>query len=132
MRLLTDRSWLRDEDWVTQNATIYRAAWYLTCYEMPASQGADVQTAVRDLPWGARAVLQSRPWTALPPDVEKGAVRPRCLVLSRADATVLVKAFGGDIAVGTANVFPTGLPEPATPYSVHALTPDGTSGAHGD
>ena len=31
--LLLDRSWLPDEYWVTENPSIYRAPWYLTCYE---------------------------------------------------------------------------------------------------
>ena len=48
------------------------------------------------------------------------------------DATVLVEALGGDISVGWAIVFPEGLGGPARGFSVHALMPDGTSGAHGD
>ena len=129
--LLIDRSWLPDEDWVTESPSIYRAAWYLTCYEA-GRHGADVQAAVRDLPTGARDVLESRVWTALPPDTDKGVVRSQCVVLSRADATVLVEALGGDITVGQADVFPEGLGGPASQFSVHALMPDGASGAHGD
>ena len=94
---------------MTENPSIYRAAWYLTCYEMGGSHGIDVQAAVRDLPSGARDVLESRVWTALPPGGAglhwQQAVRSRCMVLSRADATVLVEALGGDITVGTAIVF---------------------------
>lgn len=63
---------------MTEAATVYRAAWYLTCYEMPASGGADVQTAVRTLPSGARAVLRSRGWAVLPPDDEGGVVGAWC------------------------------------------------------
>lgn len=130
VRLLMDRSWLSEEDWVAEAATAYRAVWYLTCYETPASGSADSQAAVGTLPSGARAVLRSREWAVLPPGDDGRVVR--CVILSRADATVLVDALGGDISVGKANVFPEGLPGPAAPFSVHALMPDGTSGAHGD
>lgn len=145
VRLLIDRSWLPDEDWVTESASIYRAkdwvtespsiyraAWYLTCYEMRGRHGPDVEAAVRDLPSGARDVLESRGWTPLPSDPESGVLRSLCVVLSRADATVLVEALGGDITVGKAHVFKGGLGGPARHFSVHALMPDGTSGAHGD
>ncbi len=139
VRLLIDRSWLPAEDWVTEDASIYRAAWYLTCYEMGGNPGIDVQAAVRDLPSGARDVLESRVWTALPPvrllrspNSAPQAVRYRCMVLSRAEATVLVEALGGDITVGTAIAFPRDVGLPDRRFSVHALMPDGTSGAHGD
>lgn len=133
VRLLTDLSWLPDEEWVRETPSIYRAAWYLTCYEMRgAAHGVDVQAAVRDLPSGASEVLESLEWTALPPDAETGVVRSQCVVVSRADATVLAEALGGDIAAGDANVFPMGLDGAGRQFSVHALMPDGTSGAHGD
>jgi hypothetical protein len=54
------------------------------------------------------------------------------VVLSRADANELVEALGGDIAEGTAIVFQPGLGGKARQFSVFALMPDGTSGAHGD
>ena len=50
---------------------------------------------------------EARVWTALPPDVAKGVARSRCVVLSRADAAVLVRALDGDITMGTAVVFPS-------------------------
>jgi len=135
VKLLIDRSWLSDEDWVTEDASIYRAAWYATCYEQ-ADDGVDVQAAVSDLPSGARDVLESRVWTPIPPEAEKSVVRTHCLVLSRADATGLVTALDGDITSGKAIAFPENLPVNswghASPFSVHALMPDGTSGAHGD
>ena len=81
---------------------VYRAAWYLTCYGW-SRPGDDVRAAVRDLPTGARDVLESRGWTAFP-RTGQGEIAT-CVVLSRADATVLVEALGGDITVGTANVF---------------------------
>jgi hypothetical protein len=130
--LLTDLSWLPDEEWEAERRSIYRAAWYLTCYDMRGVDGVDVQAAVQRLPSGARHVLEPRVWTALPPDPAKGVVRPECVVLSRADATVLADSLGGDIADGRANVFVGGLPGSARQFSVHALMPDGTSGAHGD
>ena len=132
--LLLDRSWLPDEYWVTESPSIYRAAWYLTCYEVDGRHGDDVEAAVRDLPTGARDVLESRVWTALPPDTDKGVTQSQCVVLSRADATVLVEALGGDLTVGQADVFAfsSGLGGPASQFSVHALMPDGASGAHGD
>ena len=137
--LLLDRSWLPDEYRVTESPSIYRAPWYLTCYEMLGSRGVDVVAAVRDLPSGARDVLDSRAWTALPPvrelrspDSAPVAVPYQCMVLSRADATMLVEALGGDITVGTAHAFWRGSDGPASQFSVHALMPDGTSGAHGD
>ena len=131
VRLLIDRSWLPEEDWVTEAATVYRAAWYLTCYEAPASGGTDVQTAVRTLPSGARAVLEPRVWTVLPPGDDGGVVR--CVVLSRTDATVLADALGGDISGGEAIVIDRDVQgPPAAGFGVYALMPDGTSGAHGD
>ncbi len=132
VRLLTDLSWLPDEKWVRETPSIYRAAWYLTCYEMRGADGVDVHAAVRDLPPGASEVLESLEWTALPPDAETGVVRSQCVVVSRADATVLAEALGGDIAAGKANVFPMGLDGAGRQFSVHALMPDGTSGEHGD
>ena len=67
--------------------------------------------------------------TALPPDVAKGVPRAECVVLSRAAATVLAEALGGDITVGTANAFPTGLGGHARQFAVHARMADGTSRA---
>ena len=141
VRLLVDLSWIPDHVWVTEDPSVYRAAWYVTCYE-ERGDGVDLQAAVRDLPSRARDVLESRVWTALPSvrefrgigeaGPEQVSVRYQCVVLSRADATVLVEALGGDISVGTADVFPMGLGGPARRFSVHALMPDGTSGAHGD
>jgi len=130
--LLLDQSWLPEEYRVTESPSIYRAPWYLTCYEVDGRHGDDVEAAVRDLPTGARDVLESRVWTALPPDEARGMTQSQCVVLSRADATVLVEALGGDIAVGTAIAFWRGSDGPASQFSVHALMPDGTSGAHGD
>jgi hypothetical protein len=130
--LLLDRSWLPEEYRVTESPSIYRAPWYLTCYEADGRHGDDVEAAVRDLPTGAGDVLESRVWTALPPDTDKGVTRSQCVVLNRADATVLVDALGGDLSVGTAIAFSSGLSGPASQFSVHALMPDGTSGAHGD
>jgi len=138
VRLLIDLSWIPDEDWVTENPSIYRAAWYLTCYDKPGSDGLDVHAAVSNLPSDARDVLESRVWAAnraliaRAPDAEEVVVRYLCVVLSRTDATMLVEALGGDITVGTANVLLRGLDGPAGRFSVHALMPDGTSGAHGD
>ena len=120
------------KDWVTETPSIYRAAWYLTCYERQTSGADHVRDAVRGLPAGARDVLESRTWTVLPPD--PGGWGPeRCLVLSRADAGVLAQALGGDLDVGKAQVF--GWPDdPPSPRGFHifALMPDGISGAHGD
>ena len=130
--LLIDPSWLADDEWVTESPSIYRAAWYLTCYDVGGSHGDDVVAAVRGLPSGAREVLDSRVWTTIAPGSDEGDRPSQCVVLSRADAAVLVTALGGDITVGTANVFPRGLGGPAREFSVHALMPDGTSGAHGD
>jgi hypothetical protein len=139
VRLLIDLSWIPDDEWVTEDPSIYGAAWYLTCYERQGSNDIDVHAAVSNLPSDARDVLESRVWTvnqapiARAPDAEEDVVRYECVVLSRPDATVLVEALGGDITVGTANVFQeTGLDGPARRFSVHALMPDGTSGAHGD
>lgn len=130
--LFIDLSWLPDGEWVRERPSIYRAAWYLTCYEMHGTQGVDVLAAVQHLPSGAREVLESGAWTALPPDPAKGVVRPQCVVLSRADAAVLVEALGGDLTDGKAIASGGGLAGPARQFSVHALMPDGTSGAHGD
>lgn len=138
-RLLIDWSWLPDQHWVTESPSIYRAAWYLTCYEMPTRSVDTVWAAVRDLPAGARDVLESNTWTALPPeqlvrspDTAPVTVRQQCMVLSHADATMLVEALGGDITRGRAIVIRSGLEGPARRFSVLALMPDGTSGAHGD
>jgi hypothetical protein len=130
--LLIDPSWLADDEWVRESPSIYRAAWYLTCYDMRGTHGDDVVAAVRDLPSGAREVLDSRVWTTIAPGSNAGDGPSQCVVLSRADATVLAEALGGDITVGTADVFLSGLSGPASQFSVHALMPDGTSGAHGD
>jgi hypothetical protein len=130
-RLFIDLSWVPGEEWVMESPSIYRAAWYLTCYEMRGSEGVDVQAAVRDLPSGARAVLESRVWTARPRLAVKG-VWPECVVLSRADAAVLAEALGGDIAEGMAIVFAQDMGGTARQFSLYALMPDGTSGAHGD
>ena len=54
------------------------------------------------------------------------------VVLSRGHAAILVKALGGDITVGTADAFMSGERGNPGPFSVHALMPDGTAGAHGD
>ena len=132
VRLLIDLSWLSDLDWVTESPTIYRAAWYLTCYDVGGSHGNDVAAGVRELPSGARDVLESRTWTTLTRDPVDGDGPLRCVVLSRADASVLVEALGGDITEGKANVFTSGLAGSARQFTVHALMPDGTSGAHGD
>jgi hypothetical protein len=139
VRHLVDLSWIPDDEWVTEDPTIYRAAWYLTCYERQRSKTMDVHAAVSNLPSDARDVLESRVWTASQaliaraPAAEEERDRYQCVVLSRAEATVLVEALGGDITAGTADVFQDpSLDGPAHRLSVHALMPDGTSGAHGD
>ena len=132
VRLLVDRSWLSEAEWVTQSPSVYRAAWYLVCYGSSPSHGADVRAAVRDLPAGARDVLEARGWTPLPQDVDGREARHQCVVLSHGHAAILVKALGGDITVGTADAFMSGERGNPGPFSVHALMPDGTAGAHGD
>ena len=125
MRLLVDHSSLPEEDWVTQSPSMYRAAWYLVCYESSPSHGADVRAAVRDLPAGAREMLEARGdpvasgrrWARSSTPV-RGA--------SHGHAAILVKALGGDITVGTADAFMSGErgnpgPPPFTPSCQTAL-----------
>ena len=68
-----------------------------------------------------------------PPGPESiGTLRLVCVVLSRADAMVLVETLGGDITKG-ANVFAQGSSRrPARGFHIYGLMPDGISGAHGD
>lgn len=139
VRLLVDLSWIPEDEWVTEEPSIYRAAWYLTCLERQGDRDVDVPAVVADLPTAARDVLESREWTTSgawitrAPNAEEERVRYQCVVMSRADATVLVEALGGDITIGTADVFQdTRLDGTASRLDVHALMPDGTSGAHGD
>ena len=49
--LLLDWSWVPKKDWVTETPSIYRAAWYLSCYERQTS-GADRRPGRRPRPAG--------------------------------------------------------------------------------
>jgi hypothetical protein len=133
---LQDWSWLPDRYWVQETPSIYRAAWYLTCYAKPTSPADDVLAAVRELPAGARDVLESREWTTVPPDTDglyPGDPDPAaCQVIDRADANMLAKSLGGNITDGKADVFGWGKPAAPRGFFVSALMPDGTPGAHGD
>jgi len=144
VRLLMDRSWLADEYWVRESATIYRPAWYLVCHTSGGREQDDVEAAVRALPVGARGVLASRAWTAVTSDGVGARVSETpagCVVVDRADASVLIEALGGDPAGGWAE-YAAGLPgerawehlddDLAWDFSVIALMPNGEAGAHGD
>lgn len=128
-----DWSWLPDEYWVSETPSVYWAPWYVVCYMEPPVDR--VLAAVRELPEGARDVLAARKWTHLPGspagDDLGGQGPAACVVVDRADAVTVAGALGGDVTDGRANVF-VGESPVAPGFHLHALMPDGTSGAHGD
>ena len=80
VRLLLDRSWLPDEYWVTESPSIYRAAWYLTCYEegraprrrcdggrprppVRCPRRAGITRVDRDQPWTSALRTPRRRWS---------------------------------------------------------------------